>query len=392
MSTRPVDTPVPPFAPGLPEEAWAWIDAELQPLEAETVPTAEAAGRVLAGAVRVAAPVPAQARAGVDGYALAARDTHGAGDYSPLPLRLHARPPARLGPGEACRIASGEPLPEGADAVLPLDRAEASPGCLEAGASLAPGEHVVGVGEEASAGSAPLAPGRRLRPQDLAWLIGAGVGEVAVRRRPRVRILLARAPQADADGPMLTALVARDGGEPLGSVRCGDRAALEAALRRPEADLVLVVGGTGFGPEDHAPAAVAAAGELVQRGVAMHPGETAGLGRCAGVPVVLLPGWPLACLSAYDLLAARALRRLAGLPPEPPYRRVQGVLTRKVASSLGRLELCRVRVTEAGVEPLSIAEGRVLATAVQADGFVVVPLQSEGHAEGATVTVHLYDD
>ena len=122
----------------------------------------------------------------------------------------------------------------------------------------------------------------------------------------------------------------------------------------------------------------------------VHPGGSSAIGRLGTTPVVLLPGPPLAAFIAADLFACRVLRILGGRSGDWPYPVRTGVLTRKIASRLGRLEICRVRVDGSDVEPIAVADGTTLATAVRADGFVPVPLNSEGFAAGATVTVRLY--
>jgi molybdopterin molybdotransferase len=127
-------------------------------------------------------------------------------------------------------------------------------------------------------------------------------------------------------------------------------------------------------------------------GVALRPGETAGTGRVNGVPVFLLPGPPAACLWAYEIIAGRALRLLAGLSPELPFPSVTLSAARKIVSEIGMVEVCPVRCTRDGaVEPVvSFAEAG-LSAAAQAHGFVLVPEASEGYPRGAPVTVHLYD-
>jgi molybdopterin molybdotransferase len=377
----------------LPEEAFAWTEAFAPPGEVETVLLGEAAGRILARDLRTDEDIPASNRAAIDGFALRSMDTVGAGDYAPLPLDL--RPGASgLAQGQARPVASGEPLPEGADAVLPLEFGDAFGLVLSVAAPLAPGDGVAQAGEECRGREILLAEGRRLRPQDLARVALAGYGEVPVWRKPAVRVLLAGRFERDADGPMLANLIARDGGviESLGAAP--DAAFLATALGRPGADLVLVAGGTGEGEEDHAVAGLARAGLVQIRRVAIHPGDSVALGRAGATPVVLLPGPPLACFAAYDLLAARLLRRLARLPGPWPYRSRVLPLAGKIASAIGRMDLCRVRVREGlvgEVEPLAVADERILATVVRADGFVLVPQESEGYPRGAEVLVHFYE-
>lgn len=374
----------------LPEEAFHWIDALPRSWDVETVSLAEAAGRILGRDVDAARDVPAQRTAAVNGFALRASDTVGAGDYNPLPLELH--PMAQgLVRGEAAAVLSGDPIPVAGDAVLPLEYAEVRGGYLEAAQALAAGEGVVEPGEECRAGDLLLPAGRCLRPQDLAHLALAGWDGVPVWRRPAVRLLMAGRYGTDADGPMLKSLVARDGGFLESACATPDQASLVAALDRPGADLILVAGAAGEGEGDHALPSLERAGAVDIHRVAIHPGGNVALGRAGGAPVVLLPGAPLACFCAYDLLAARILRRLARLPGPWPYRSCVLPLAGKLTSGIGRLDLCRVRVRNGLAEPLAVAEARILATAVRADGFVVVPAESEGYGRGTEVLVHLYD-
>lgn len=378
------------FEPCPPQLAFDWADRWPRASGAEPIPLVAAAGRVLAQDLTAHADIPAQPRSARDGYALLAADTLGAGDYNPLPLRIGpASLPARR--GYAARVAQGDPLPLGADAVLPLEQGDMRADVLEVGVGLASSDGVIRAGEECPAGGLLLGTGRRLRPQDLARLALAGLTEVRVRQRPRVRIVLAGHFETDADGPLLAALVNRDGGQ-VAEVRiASDPPGLADALHAPGADLILVAGGTGQGPQDRAFDALQQCGTLQLDGVAIHPGGGVVLGDSGSRPVLLLPGAPLACLCAYDLIGARLLRRLAGRPGHLPYRRRALTLGLKVVSSIGRLELARLRISADRAEPIAVADGHTLATATQADAFLLVPEQSEGYPQGSTVQAYLYD-
>jgi molybdopterin molybdotransferase len=390
------------------EEAWAWIDALAAPLGPEQVPVAEAAGRILAEEVRAAFDLPPFDRAAVDGLAVRADETVGAGAYNPLPFRLAPAAGGELPAGAAVRLDAGEPLPRGADAVVPLDRVGAHDGAVcEVIEAVVAGNEVERAGAHGARGDVAVGgTGRRLGPGDIGVLASAGLVGVAVAGRPRVRCLvmegavdagvpLPAGAVYDADGPMLGALIARDGGVAVARARVArDRAALCDALGGVVADMVLVVGGTGRGSNDHAAAALAEAGELAIHGVALRPGETAGLGRtAAGVPVVLLPGAPAACLWAYEMLAGRAIRRLGGHDPALPFARVEMTAARKIVSELGMTEVCAVRcVGGGGAEPLAPFAEAGLKAVTEGDGFVLVPEGSEGYQKGAAVTVYLYDE
>jgi molybdopterin molybdotransferase len=213
-----------------------------------------------------------------------------------------------------------------------------------------------------------------------------------------VRILISKPTKSgagnDCNGPMIRTAVERDGGVIRECVAVErSLAAIRAAFVEADADIVLVIGGTGVGIDDHSAAALAAAGELAIHGMALRPGETAGLGRTvSGVPVVLLPGAPAACLWSYELFAGRAIRRLGGRGPEFPYRSREMITARKIVSAIGMTEICPVRSgPDDTVEPVPPFSETGLMAAVGADGFVIVPEGSEGHPQGARVTVYLYE-
>ena len=388
----------------------AWIDEHATRLDATKVALDDAAGRVLAAPVVATVDVPEFDRAAMDGYAVRSAETSGAGDYNPLAFGIVGQAfPGRpfegvVGEGCAVRIMTGAPLPAGADAVVPAEYAQEKDGRVELTQAAGSGKHVGRRGEDIRTGTTVLDSGRRLRAQDVGLLASLGIAEVAVVVRPRVRILvtgneIVNAGEAkgvhqiyDANSPMLASLVARDGGIVERKLRLADDAdAIRAALTAPGADVVLVSGGSSVGREDHAPRLLAEAGELAIHGVAMRPSSPAGVGRIGDVPVFLLPGNPVSCLCAYDFFAGRAIRLRGGRPPDWPHRTREGVVGRKIASAVGRVDYCRVRWADDGIEPLALAGASILSSTTRADGFVIVPAESEGHAPGTTVTVYLYE-
>jgi molybdopterin molybdotransferase len=396
--------------------ALAWIDAHTPLLPGESVAVDEATGRVLLNDVVAPIAVPEFDRAAMDGYALRGGETTGAGDYSPLefPLLGHAwpgRPFDGVVPaGAAIRIMTGAPVPLGLDAVVPAEYAGEQDGRLTITRAVAPGQHVGRVGEDIARGTTALAAGRRLRPQDAGLAASLGLARLQVVRQPRVRLLVTgnevRPPGApkgpceiyDANSVTLRGLVARDGGLLESHQRLGDDPqAIAQALAAPGADVVLVSGGSSVGAEDHAPRLLAELGELAIHGIAMRPSSPAGMGRIGGIGgiggtlVFLLPGNPVSCLCAYDFFAGRAIRRLGGRPADWPYRQTRATVARKIVSQVGRVDYVRVKIGDAGVEPLALSGASVLSSTTRADGFVVAPAESEGFGPGTEVTVHLYD-
>ncbi len=390
-------------------DALKWLDGQTGRLADETLPLAETAGRVLAREIVSRVDVPSFQRSMMDGFALRAADTMGASPYNRLTLdvvgeSLPGRPfSGQVAPGKAVRIMTGAPLPCGADAVLPVELVEAQAHRLLAQGEVSPGKHVGRIGEDIAAGAAVLPAGRMLRPQDVGVLASIGAGEVPVVRRPRVRIVVTgdellpagSRPEGhkivDSNGPMLAALIARDGGTAVNPGIVPDRPEAVLEAMRSGCDVVLVSGGSSVGQEDHAPSLLATHGELPIHGIAMRPSSPAGMGRLDGRLVFLLPGNPVSCLCAYDFFAGRAIRTLGGRPADWPYRRVIAPLKRKIVSTVGRLDYMRVRLVDDRVDPLAIAGASVLSSTTRADGFVLVPPDSEGYPPGAKVEVFLYD-
>ncbi len=393
------------------EAAIAWIDSVLPKscnLPTENVALLDAASRILAADVISGVNVPGFDRSMMDGYALVAEETHGATAYNTLAFQIAGTClpgipfPGSVTPGTAVRIMTGAPMPSGADSVLPVEDTETRGQTLLARAEVSAGKHVGAVGEDVRCGDVVLSAGRLLRPQDIGALSSVGCGNVPVIRRPHVRILITgnellpsgtipRGYQiADANGPMLHALVERDGGWPvMPGLIPDDRESLVAALSEP-ADIVLISGGSSVGQEDHAPQILAEFGTLAIHGIAMRPSSPAGMGRLNNQLVFLLPGNPVSCLCAYDFFAGRAIRAMAGRGPDMPYRKTLAILTRKLVSTVGRVDYARVKLTGNNAEPVAISGASVLTSTTKADGFVIIPADSEGYAATSVVDVFLY--
>jgi molybdopterin molybdotransferase len=346
----------------------------------------------------------------MDGYALRGSETFGAGPYNPLEFdivgeALPGRPfPGAVQPGQAVRIMTGAPLPQGADAVLQAEAAEETGGRVSVADAVSPGRHVGRRGEDIEAGTVVLRAGRVLRPQDLGVLASLGATPVTVVRQPTVAILVTgdellpcgSRPEGyrivDSNSVMLQALIRRDGGLPATALLIPDRyEAVREAIRAAQADVVLVSGGSSVGKEDHAPRVLAELGELLVHGVALRPASPTGVGFLDRRPVFLLPGNPVSCLCAYDLFAGVAVRRSGGRSPELPYRSCRLPLARKIASAVGRVDYVRVLVRDGQIEPLATSGASVLSSTTRADGFVLVPRDSEGYPAGEQAQVLLYE-
>ncbi len=394
------------------EDVARFLVAHTERLAAEPVALDGCVGRVLAADIRSEVDVPSFARAAMDGFAVRGADTFGAADYDPIELRVVglALPgkgyAGTVGAGEAVRIMTGAPVPDGADAVLMAEVAdERSDGRVAIREPVAPHKHVGAVGEDIRAGDLVLRADRRLRPQDAGLLASIGVASLSCVCRPRVALVItgdellpagarpAGSRIVDSNSVVLRALVARDGGETLPfTLLPDDPEQIRHALVDSAPDVVLVSGGSSVGQEDHAPRLVAELGTLDFHGLSMRPSSPAGVGRIAGRWVFLLPGNPVSCLCAYEFFAGPTIRALGGRSRAWPHRRVRLPLARKISSAIGRTDYVRVAIEAGRVVPLATSGASILSSTVRAAGFVLVPRGLEGMAEGAPVEVLLYDD
>lgn len=382
-------------------EALALLLEAVRPIgREEELPLEAAAGRVLARPPLAPRDVPHYDRSAMDGFAVRAEDTAGASPAGPVRLRLAADP----GPQLAVPVRTGSPIPPGADAVLPVEDAEREDPWLDVQRRLRRGENVGRRGEDVRVGEPVVAEGHRLGPADLGLLRALGVERVRVAARPRVSVVptgqelvaAGATPRpgqtVDGNGIMLTAATVGWGGEPdLAPVYSDDPEELARAIERSAMrfDLVVTSGGTSVGDRDRVVEALAAVGDVTFHGVAIQPARPVAAGRVRGMPVLCLPGFPAAAFIAAFAFLRPALARLARLPAEP--RVTRGRLERKIVSTLGLRTYARVRLEDGRVEPLRSAGAGALSSVARADGFVIVPENSEGLPEGAEVEVVLID-
>jgi molybdopterin molybdotransferase len=376
--------------------------------------------RVPAKSLTAPHALPGFARATVDGFAVRAADTYGASEGLPSYLDLAGearmgRPPeTEVGPGTAVAIATGAPLPPGADAVLKVEHTQsATPELLEVLRPVTPGEGMVRADEDAAPGTDLTRPGRPLRAQDLGMLAAAGIVEMPVYARPRVGIVStgdelvpaeARAPDPggalpvgqvrDSSAPALAALVREAGGEPhFAGIVGDDRDALATRLREvlPDCDVLVVSAGSSVGARDETAAAIASLGEpgIWCHGLSLKPGKPTLLADCGGVPVIGLPGNPRSALVVFRLIGMAIVRMVGGCTVPPPEPTVRARLARDLPSAAGRLDVVQVRMSGEDAEPL-FGSSSLLSILTGADGYAVVPEAATGLAAGSVVDVTLY--
>lgn len=327
-------------------------------------------GRTLANPVTVASALPPHAIALRDGVAVRAEATLDASSYAPVPVGTTA-------------VETGDPLPAGADAVVPLDAIDIRGNATHVVAPIAPGDGVLPVDGDAAEGELIFRRiTQRLRAVDLAAATALGLSVLDVRA-PRIRVVAANS----ARDPIIDAimeLVVRGVDGMAGTVvtPAPDRASLEAALDHADSDAMIIVGGSGTGRRDRSVRELARRGKVEFHGIGLTPGETAAFGMIANRPVLIVPGRLDAALAVWLTLGRSMLLQLAGCKENEPS--LPGVLAQKITSTLGLAELVPVARHGEGLKPLAFGY-LPLRALTSAAGYVLVPADSEGYPAGATV-------
>ncbi len=396
------------------DDALKFVLSKIKKVEPEEMPFYRARGRVLAEDVISEVNVPPFDRSAVDGYAVRAADTFRAREGRPIKLHVVGSadigtcPKIKVGKREAVRLMTGAPLPEGADAVVMVEHTRLENRRLEVMRPVTPGKNVSARGEDVKPGQTVLKRGQVLRPQDVGMLASIGRLQVLVARKPGVAIIatggelrepgetLGPGQITDANSYSLEAAVVGCGGVP---VRLGpvpdELEPLKRVLKEgSREDMVIISGGTSVGEHDLVPDAISGLGELLFHGVAIRPGGPTAFGVIEGKPIFALAGFPVASLVAFDMLVRPALRAMQGLPANRGYPITRAKLTRRISSTLGRVDVVRVKLREKGgrlfAEPIMVTGSGILSSMTRADGFVIVPEDIEGFKEGSLVEIELY--
>lgn len=384
--------------------------------EAEEVSSAEALGRVTFAPVVAPYPLPSFPRSTVDGYAVRAADTFGAGDSLPAYLSLvgevpmGAAPDLALETGDCALIHTGGMLPEGADAVVMVEHTQtARPEEVEVLRAAAVGENVLQVGEDVAAEEAVIPAGVRIRPAEIGGLMALGITRVQVARRPVVGILssgdevvppeatLAPGQVRDVNTYTLQALVAEAGGRPRTYGILPDR---EAELRAASAraleacDLVVLTAGSSVSDRDLTARVIDSLGEpgVLVHGVNVRPGKPTILADCGGKAVIGLPGNPVSALVIADLFVVPVVEALLGLQRARPRATLTARLAINLPSQTGREDWVPVKVVAEAegfrADPV-FGKSNLIFTLARADGLVRVPADAGGLGVGEMVEVQV---
>ncbi|ELY76877.1 molybdopterin biosynthesis protein [Natrinema pallidum] len=401
-----------------PDEARAAIDSLALEGGIERVPLENARGRVLVARLDAELDVPGFDRASLDGYALRARDTFGADEADPARLavvgEVHAgaEPDVALEAGQAAEISTGAVMPDGADAMVPVERTDTDGGGDEVlvRTAVAPGDNVMFAGADVAAGERALGPGTTITPRDIGLLSALGIDEVPVRAKPRVGIVSTgdelvrpgddleseRGEIYDVNSYTIAAGVEDAGGEAVLYPHAGDEQdEMEGILRTAadECDLVLSSGSTSASAVDVIYRVIDEQGELLLHGVSIKPGKPMLIGRLDDSAYVGLPGYPVSAMMVFRTFVAPAIREAAGRP-EPASATVSGQLARQERYEEGRHRLMPVGVVTDGdgetlVYPVDKGSGATTSLA-DADGVVEVGPETDYLEAGESVTVTLF--
>ncbi|MGA2289811.1 molybdopterin biosynthesis protein, partial [Bradyrhizobium sp.] len=401
------------------EEALRLFDAALFPRAIPSEPRrlADALGYALAEDIVARIDVPPFDRSNVDGFAVRSADLASAGEATPVRLMLNdeviacgVAPTRPVLSGTATSIATGGPVPRGADAIVMVEHTQpASARMIEIRRAGSPGQFVSYAGSDIARGEALLRAGTLIGSREIGMLAACGIAQVAVARRPRVAVistgdelvqpgeLLRPAEIYDSNGAIVTASVRENGGEAifLGAV-ADNEAKLEAAMRGAleTSDMLVLSGGTSKGAGDLTHRIIARLGApgIIAHGVALKPGKPLCLAVCDGKPVVILPGFPTSAMFTFHDMIVPVLRRMAGLPPRADAR-VMAKVPVRIASELGRTEFVMVSLVESEGGLIAYPSGKgsgAITSFAQTDGFLKIEALADQMPAGTEAEVTLF--
>jgi len=370
-----------------------------------------AQNRVLSSHIIANTDLPRTDRSAVDGYAVKATETIGASQPKPKIFKVNERD--AIGPNQAKQIWTGNTIPENADAVVMLENTKTVGKMLEVWSPTTRWENVSRKGEDIKKGEIAVKTGTRLKPHHLGIIAAFGMSEVEVFQKPKVAVLatgneLVRVGDKirenkvfDSNRVVLTALCNELGAEviDLGIARDDMEEIsqkLNNGLRR--ADAVMTSGGTSVGGPDLVPEVAARIGKpgILVHGVAMRPGMPTGLAVVGKKPIILLPGNPVAVMLSFEVFGRPLISRMLGLQATESRPVLMARTKRKISTTLGRKNLVRVHVSrEKGefiADPISARGSSLFSTMTRSNGYVIVPENQEGLAEGAMVVVNMFEE
>lgn len=391
------------------EKALKIIESTPLNLKIEEVPLEKAHRRVLAEDVKSLLSSPPFNKSAMDGYALRAKDTFGHSQTKPAHLTIEDRIGAgemsskNLKKGEAIKIATGAPIPEGADAVVMEEYTVEDGNSLDVEMSLTPGENINPQGEDLKNGDLVLKRGKLLKAADVAIIASAGYRTVKVFKKPEVGVITTGSelvmPNPNISGAevinsnyyTLKALVESTLALPT-VVHCIDSAQfVEEELEKmlESYDAVITTGGTAISKGDVVVDVADKLGKVLIHGVGIKPGKPFAFGIIHEKPVFMLSGYPVAAMVQFDVFVRQELLAMQGIQNKPMM--VRRTAARKIASTLGRTEHIRAKTNNETVKPLKIKGSGIIRSMIESNCYIVIEENLEGVEEGEECEVLLYD-
>lgn len=401
------------------EDALARFEAALfpRPVPSEQRSLGDALGCALAEDIVAPIDVPPFDRSNVDGFAVRSADLASAGEAAPVRMMLNdeviacgTQPMRPVLSGTATSIATGGPVPRGADAIVMVEQTQpAGSRAIEIRRAASPGQYLSYAGSDIARGEALLRSGTMIGSREIGMLAACGIAQVTVARPIRVAVIstgdelvqpgAALRPAAiyDSNGAIVTAAISENGGDAifLGAIP-DDEAQLEAAMRQAlqTSDMLVLSGGTSKGAGDVSHRIIARLGKpgIIAHGVALKPGKPLCLAVCDGKPVVILPGFPTSAMFTFHDMIVPVLRRMAGLPPRSDAR-VTAKIPVRIASELGRTEFVMVSLVEGSDGLIAYPTGKgsgAITSFAQADGFLRIDALADQMPAGSEAEVTLF--
>lgn len=390
------------------DDAKKIINDCLKTTSTEVINLENAYQRVIAQKVTSTFDSPPFDRSAMDGYAVKAEDTFGHSETNPIQLKIvdvigaGEKSAVDLKNGEAIKIATGAPLPSGANAVVMEEYTQSEKTSIQVETSLVPGENVSPAGEDFYKGDQVLEIGKILNPPELGIVVSAGFDQVEVFKKPRIGVLI-------TGSELVMPKKELEGAEVINSNHFTIKSMVESCLAVPEMfhsiddasqvkdlfknilkeyDALITTGGTAISKGDVVVDVAHELGEVLIHGVSLRPGKPFGFAQIEGKPVFMLSGFPVAAMVQFDVFVREALLLMQGHQMEPLIINKQA--TRKIPSTLGRTDYIRARIDGDVVLPLKIKGSGIIRSMVESDSYIIIPENQEGIADGEECEVLPY--
>ncbi|MDI6882196.1 MAG: molybdopterin molybdotransferase MoeA [Methanothermobacter sp.] len=391
------------------KEAFKLLDENQKLTNEETIDLINAHGRVNSRRLTSKLDSPPFNKAAMDGYAIKAEDTFQARADNPIKLKVIDAISAgnvsnvKVRNGEAVKIATGAPIPEGADAVIMEEYTNQEGNEIEVLQPTSPGENIAPKGEDIKAGETILEPGTVMRPQELAITASAGYNTIKVYKKPRVKIII-------TGDELIEPGTKPEPGKIINSNKYSLKALVESAKASPTVehspdnpkilkekieeairgyDMIITTGGTAISKGDIVVDTVDKLGQIIFHGVAIRPGKPLAFGLIEDKPVFMLSGYPVAAMVQFDIFVRYYLLRMQNINYE--HQLVERICQRKTPSRLGRTDYIRAFTDDKIAEPILISGSGVIKSMVKSNSYIVIEENTEGIDKNSKCNVILFD-